>query len=556
MKREIAAAIVTALLWFGPAASAEVVLDEGFSDLSRVDRARTTARVDPANRRVVLPWQPLSGSVDMLENTPGYVIASKEGIRLYELNDATGRADLNPVYSCPWAVEATGVSVRQDNLSIWAVTPGGISCYRFNGSGVSDDPALKVAGLTGVISVAAFKGRDSALLLHTEGNLAKITRYDAAGFLTPSLEFNTGITGPVSISVIGDSPDFVLFTENAAYYFLFDEKGGTYVEDPARRITGIAGVVSGSSDGIGNSVLTSGDLGYYINLDAGRTARAEVLSPGPVAGPVAVSLRPGSFDQVYMDEKGNVRWWTWDDSAGRMVRETSMEVAGLNLNRGYAHPGSYFSGAFKTAAACDAVRLTVADDLPAGTTLQYFVSSDGGLTFNGVIPGRWAAVPRGDSFVVRAVLDTIDPLKTPEILHLVLEADQDLALEGRVWPYPAERGKNVTITARVVSLTAGGPVDLDSLALRYPLEARADGSPALPEGSLPIDVPMAFNPAAGDWEYTFTVPGKTAAGRWPDDGVYLVEITAVRGALRKRITLNLEIQGHLLGRLIIRTLDW
>ena len=556
MKQLLIITIIIIFFIFCTPAFAEMVLDDTFIDTGRVDLTKTTARVDTLNRYVLLPWQSLAGAVDMLENGFGYATASREGIRLYELNDATGNVEINPIYSCPWAADATGVSIRQDNLNVWAITGDSIAYYRFNGSGMTDDPALKVSGLTGVLSVAAFKKSDSALLLQSEGNRARVTRYEAGSGLSPSLVFQPDIADPVKVSMVSHSPDFVLFSKTAAYYFSYDEAGGTYVEDPARRITGLVDVISAGSDEAGSSVLTGTDLGYYMNDDSGGAARVDVFSPGPVTGSVAVSLKQGTYEQVLLDEKGKVQWWTYDDAAGRMVADSSLGVSGLNINRGYAHPRSYFSRVFNTAVTYDALRLTVTDDRPAGTSISYSVSTDGGSAFTAVSPGTWTTVPRGNQFVLRAILDTTDPQLTPKIHRVMLEADEDLVLEGQVTPYPAERGRNVTVSVRAVSLSAGARVTLDSCLLTYPLETKVDGDPALPEGQPATDAAMVYNPGPGYWEYTFTVPEKTVDSRWPDNGVYRIRIKAIKGTVKKELILNLEINGHILRRLVIRTLSW
>jgi len=544
------------LLCFSSPAFAGVILDEGFTDTNLVDLTKTTARVDTVNNYVLLPWQSLASSINMLENGTGYATASMEGIRLYEYNDATGRVEQNNVYSCPWATDATGVSIRQDNLNIWAITPDSIAYYKFDGAGMSDDPALKTTGLVDVISVAAYKARDSALVLQSSGNKAKITRYEAGANLNPALVFQSDISDPVSVSMVNDSPDFRLFTKESVYYFSYDEAGGTYIEDPARKIAGLSGVISGSSDDAGNSILTNTDVSYYINNDSGGASRVDVLSPGPVNNPVAVSLKPGAYEQVFLDENGNVQWWTHDDAVGSMVRDPNMELSGLNLNKGYAHPRSYYSLNVNTPTPYDAAYLTVAEDKPAGTSISYYVSSDGGANFTTVTPGSWIAVPRGSNFVARAVLDTTDPRNTPKLLHLTLNADDDLVLVGSITPQPAERGRNVTISARAVRLTTGAVVSLDSCSVQYPLETKANGDPALPDGDLPINAVMVYNAGTGFWEHTFTVPDISVGGRWPDDGVYGVRIWATRGVTQKQITINMEIQGNILSRLIIRTTTW
>lgn len=554
MKYKYLLIFVFSFFCFGSPAFAETILDEGFTDTSLVDLTKTTAKVDTVNNYVLLPWQSLASSLNMLENGTGYATASKEGIRLYEYNDATGRVEQNNVYSCPWATDATGVSIRQDNLNVWAITPDSIAYYKFDGAGMSNDPALKTTGLVDVLSVAAYKARDSALVLQSSGNKAKITRYEAGANLNPALVFQPDITDPVSVSMVNDSPDFRLFTKDSVYYFSYDEAGGTYIEDPARKIAGLSGVISGSSDEAGNSILTNTDVSYYINNDSGGASRVDVLSPGPVNNPVAVSLKPGAYEQVFIDENGNVQWWTYDDAAGRMVRDPNMEISGLELNKGYAHPRSYFSVNVNTATSYDAAYLTVNEDRPAGTSISYYISSDGGLSFTAVTAGSWVAVPSGSNFVVKAVLDTGDPRQTPKLLHVVLNVDQDMVLEGNIDPQPAERGRNVTISARALRLTTGFAVTLDTCSVRYPLETKANGEPALPDGESPTDAVMVYNAGTGFWEHTFTVPEKSVDGRWTDDGVYRVRITGIKGLSQKQTIISFVLAGNIMGRLIIRTL--
>lgn len=540
----------------GTPVKGETVLDDTFNDTSKVDMALTSAMVDTVNGHVQLPPRPLSNAVAALENTAGYVTASQDGVTLYELDDSTGRVTANSMYSCPWVTDATGVAVRQDNLSIWAITDTSIAYYKFNGAGMSNDPALKASGLVSVLSVAAFKHSDSALVLEKDLNKGKVTRYDAWGTLTSSVVLDTCIDDPIAISMVDTSPDFRLFTKTGAYYFMYDDAGGTYVEDPARRITGLVGVISASADRTGNAVLTADDLSYYINIDPEGASRADAFSPGPVQSPIAVSLRPGSYEQVFLDENGGLHWWAYDDAGDRMVRIPDYEITGLALNAGYVQPKQYFSTGRVAGAGYDAVRLSVVENKPAGTSITYHVSSDGGITYTDVTPGAWRPVPRGSHFVLKANLNTFDSKQTPKIMHVFLEADENMVLEGSIMPNPAERGRGVTVSARAVLLTADAPAALDSCSLRYPLETKVNGDPALTGGEVPTDAAMTYNPASGYWEYTFAVGDKSNDNFWPDDGVYQLLITGVRGGAGKQLVVNLEISGHLLRRLIIRTVSW
>lgn len=534
---------------------AEVVLDDSFTDTSQVDLTRTSARVDTVNHCVLLPERSLASAVDMLKNSLGYAVASNSGITLYELDDATGTIEANPEFACPWATDATGVSLRQDNLNIWAITEDSVAYYKYNGTGMSNDPALKMSGLNSVLSVAAFKNKESALVLQADGNLARITRYDAGGSLNPSLVIEPGVSDPVAVSMVNDSPDFRLFTKDTAYYYSYDDAGGSYVEDPVKRVSGLADIISASGDDTGSSILTNSDAGYYMNGDTGGAARVDVFSPGPVNNPVAVSLKTGTYEQAIVDGDGNVQWWSYDDAAGRMVRDPGLEIAGLTLNSGYAHPKSYYSKVMTSSFTCNAACLTVIDDIPAGASVCYYVSSDGGGTYTAIIPGGWTAVPGGTSFVLRAVLDTTDTQVTPKILHVRLECEADFTINAYVDPQPAERGRNATISAAAVKLTTGEPVNLDWCRVEFPLPVKLDGDPALAPGDTPISVDMILNGATGRWEYMFTVPDKTADGFWPDDGVYRARITGFNGGVSKSRDVDLEISGNILRRLVIRTIN-
>lgn len=550
----IFSAIYMCLVFSNPA-FAEVVLDDSFSDTSRVNLSQTTARVDTGNNCVLLPERSLANAVDMLKNSLGYAVASNGGITLYELDDATGTIEANPVFSCPWVTDATGVSLRQDNLNIWAISESSVAYYKYNGSGMSNDPDLKVFGLNNVLSVTAFKNKDSALVLQADGNMTRVTRYDAGGSLNPSLVIEPGFSDPVAVSMVNDSPDFRLFTKDTAYYYSYDDAGGTYVEDPAKRVTGLPDIVSASGDDTGSVILTNSDAGYFMNNDTGGAARVDVLSTGPVSGPVSVSLKTGTYEQAIVDGDGNIQWWSYDDAAGRMVRNTGLEIAGLTLNSGYAHPGAYYSKAMNSSISCNAAYLTVIDDIPADTSVSYYVSSDGGGTYTAIIPGAWTAVPEGTYFVLKAVLDTTDTRVTPKILQVRLECEADFAIKGYVDPQPAERGRNVTISAVAVKLTTGEPVILDWCEVEFPLPAKLDGDSALAPGDTPTSVAMVFNGVSVRREYMFTVPDKAADGFWPDDGVYQARITGFKDGVIKSTDVDLEISGNILRRLVIRTIN-
>lgn len=414
---------LTVIIWLVVSwpANAVTILDEQFYDLSNIDTNKTTALVDLNNHWVQLPEQSLNSAITMLADSEGYFVASKNGIYLYERDDATGEVTLNLSFSVP-VVDATGVGVRQDNLNIWATTQDSIAYYKVTGSGVSSDPALKTTGLVDVLSIAAFNDRDSALLLQKAAdNKARITRYDAGATLSPALVFEPGITDPRNISMINKSPGFRLNTSDTSYYFAFDDATGNYVEDPARRITGLVDLMSGTGDDIGALLLTRNELAYYMNDDTGGAAKVTAYSPGPINKPVAAALRTGTFDQVFIDKDGKVYWWTLDDATGEVVRDPDMEVDGIELTIGYAHPREYASKILSSTRKYSLARITVNIDTPPGTSVNWYISSDGGFSLSSINPGEWTDVPEGNEFLVKGVLDTSDINQTPKINSIKLE---------------------------------------------------------------------------------------------------------------------------------------
>lgn len=409
------------ILYLTPRAEAITLLNESFSDLSMIDTSKTTALVDTNNHWVQLPNGSLANAISMLgSDVEGFATAGSDGITVYERDDTTGMIAKNPAFSCPWATTATGVSVREDTLSIWAITPNSLAYYKASATGTSDDPNLKVSGLVDVLSVAAYKKSDKALILQkTLDNKAKVSLYEATAGLSQVKSFQPNIDDPVSISIIDDSPDFRLYTKNASYYFIYDDATGNYVEDPSKKISNLINVISGSSDQTGNAVLSATSLDYYMNNDEGGASKITIFSPGGVSNPVAAALRPGSFDQALIDANGQVYYWTLNDATGKMVRDSSMEVSGIPINKGYSHPAEYWSKILTTATHYNSVLLTANSNIPANTSISWYVSSDGGNTFTNVTPGTGTSVAAGNKFVVKAIMDTAEPTVTPKILPVV-----------------------------------------------------------------------------------------------------------------------------------------
>lgn len=524
----------------------ETLFTDSFYDTSKVDMTKTTATVDLEEHCVRLPLRSLVNAIAVQEDSIGYVVATSNGIIMYDYDDATGSVVENSAFSAPWVTDAIGVSLRQDNLNIWSITEGSLSYYKLSGSAMSSDPALKVTGLNDVLSVTAFKNRDSALILQRKEGTAKISRYNQ-GSINPVTVFQADIPDPISISIVGDSPDFILTTRTGQFYFMYDDAGNTYYENMAYRLT-ITDAISSSSDDAASVIATDNEIKYYMFNDLGPPVAVTAFSKAISSKPIAVSLRPGQFEYAYIDEYGAVKYYIYDEATNQMVRDTSLETQGHSLNKGYGHPKDYYSKEYISSKPYDAAMLTVSQSIPSGTSIRYYISSNGGTTWTEAILGTWVQVPLGDRFVVRAVLDTSDNQVTPKIFQVTLMVDDDYKIDATI-DQMVERGRNCEITAEVTRLTTGDPIDVDSIEVTVPIDKLAPGE-------TPITGTMTYDPEDGKYKFTFLVPELTQVGYWPDNGYYQARIVATKGISQKEVLVDFEVQGHIFRRLVIRTTTW
>ncbi|WP_027365917.1 hypothetical protein [Desulfotruncus alcoholivorax] len=398
---------------------ATVILDDDYNNFNYVDSGKTTAKVDTTSGWVTLPQVNKPNSIAMRQFGYEYAVATAAGVKMFSYDDATGTMKENTALSIPSVTSALGIAVRQDAPNIWALTNSELTLYKFNGTSISTNPNLVVAGLTDIVSVSSWSTEDKAAVLSRSGI---VQVYNAnSGTVIPELSFDTGKTNPIAVSVVSGSPDLIVATQDAYYYYAYDDAIGGYVEDPRRTVLGLSGIVSVSSNNSGSVVLTTNAAKYYLNNDAGTPQQAVALSTGPLSSAAAISVKPESYDYAVITDTGDVQYYMYDDASGSVTRVSSLEVTGLALAGGYMHPREYYSKVVTTGQSYDEIKLTVNDDIPVGTSISYYITSDGGVTWNAVTTGDWVPVNSGNRFAVKAVLDTSDENVTPKILHVTLE---------------------------------------------------------------------------------------------------------------------------------------
>ncbi|HBV99345.1 MAG: hypothetical protein JL50_21660 [Peptococcaceae bacterium BICA1-7] len=551
-KMVLSAFIFMAVVLTAVSARADTFNDD-FSGSSNIDFNKTTAYYNSEEGCMELPLQEVPNALALQDVGQGYAVATTDGIKMYELDDATGQVAENPAFSCDFATDSIGVAIQQDTLGIWSITRDSVAYYRHEGGSMADNPHLKVSGLSNLLSVAGFKNSDRGIVLKEDDDgKAVVDRYEVVGTqLQNTFTYNPDITDPVAVSIVNDSPDFRLATKDAVYYFMYDDGTGGYVEDPAKKISGLEDIAGVGADNTGNAIMTPEGVDYFLNLDDGGAVRVDDYSLNASDKPVAVSLRAGTVEYAYINEDGLLKYYTLDDATDQVVRDISLEPsAAFSLNRGYLTPRLYYSKAFSTAEEYDAVYLEAVVDIPAGTAILFQVSSDG-VNFYDIELNTWDVIPKGNNFVVKAELSTTDSSQTPRINRVELTVGDDFQIVANVEPEVAERGRNILVTARAVKVDTGGTVDMDFMTAIIPMAEKEDGSPALPGGQPSREVSMTNT--GSQWEYIYSIGEKTLDDRWPDDGIYMIEVTGTKGAVRREARISLEIRGHILNRVIVRT---
>ncbi|RYD01478.1 hypothetical protein N752_29695 [Desulforamulus aquiferis] len=303
----------------GPA-WALTVFEDDFNNSINVDMIKTTAIIDTSDSSVKLPTMSTPNAIAMSKYGDGYAIVTKTGILVNEYDDATGAAEINTAFSCPFITDAIGVAIRQDNLNLWAIRQDGVQYAKFNGSAMADDPALKASGIGQVLSVDAWENNDKAVVLLKNGNNAQLKVFNAqSGTLVNELTQNSAIQDPVAVSIVKGTADLRVTTKDSIYYLMYDDGTGQYIEDPAKKVTGLSGIVSSSSDDSTHAVTSNTNAQLIFDSDTGGGAAVGAYSIGSVSGAFAISLKPGSYDQALVTAAGEVQYLRYDDAAGRWL---------------------------------------------------------------------------------------------------------------------------------------------------------------------------------------------------------------------------------------------
>lgn len=420
-----------------------------------IDPAATHAVVDTDLREIRLPRN-AANTVDFWpDGGPDYIVASGGGVLHFQW-DGSQMVE-NAILSIPLSASPLAIAAPLPLPDVAVVTTGPegseeIRRYSFDGSEMIRNPALEVAGLTGVLALSTRGGEDVAALA---GEAVHHYQYDGQGMTrAPWLE-PAGLSNPIALALRPDTLDLAVIDSDPATgghrvrFFGFDGTGMS--EIPFLAITGLAQAKAIAYGDSGDVAVVTGDQVRHYNFDgSGMVENTFLTVSDGVTYPSAVAVRSGSMDRIVAD--GNqVRYFTWDGSqlAEDPDRSVTVESA-LDLGR-FAPSAVVQSFGHDPGVPADWVRVRADHLLEPGTQVTWFVSTDGqtwfprwrvraspegdtaceitedaGATWQGIgnlatcridenRPELWAEVPPGQDVRWRAELMTADGEVTPAI---------------------------------------------------------------------------------------------------------------------------------------------
>lgn len=371
-----------------------VGVDDHFLDLSRVDQAVTTALVDTAPPGLV--YLPSSGdAVALRPGTLQLAAVAQGGVKGYAWDGTRMARDVRLDVSLPGAV---AVAFSSDGGLMAAGTSSQVRVWGFDASGYARTLAA-LGGFSRVLALEPGRGWDFWVL---EPARAVCLGFDGASW-RPA--FSLSLSRGLSMSWSIERRSLAVLDGDRVRYFGFGGSG--FVEVPAcgASVSGASGVVQ---HGHGYSVVAGRTaLGYA--LTASGAARSPALDLALPEQGFGGAVSPwGPYDWVVQTSYG-ARYVAWTGSG--WLFDPTRTVAGVF--GGYRDLTELRSVVFPSSEPVARVRLEAECQIPAGTSLQFEVSTDGGAVWTPVPLGVNTDVSQGSSLCYRALLASSDPSVTP-----------------------------------------------------------------------------------------------------------------------------------------------
>ncbi len=509
-----------------------------------IDNSVTTAYVDTINNEITLSKKAVPNVISFWpDGELAYAVLKNSGVAIY-MFDGSQMVE-NTTLSINTGENPLALATLDTLPDFTVATSTELQSYVFNGSGMVRNPALETAGLANALSLGT-RENDIAGLVNGQ---YKHYSFTGSGLAENTiLEPGVPLTNLLQIALVPDNYDVAVLEKDKVRYFNFS--GSDLIENPALSVTGLVNPKAFCVKETGEISVVEGTEVKHYQFDGSSMTYNSVLSISGLTNPTAVAFRPGTWDRVVVD--GNqLKYYAFDGSNMVEVPQLSVTVNDIVKGNTYnlqdvAQSQSYNPGL------TDRVRVRARHDLPANTTVTWFVTADGTnwteswrVRNDGVNTycevydsGAWvqvsdasAALPEnntqelwvqvnpGNNVKWRAVLETTDNTVTPKIIGgaqvaVVLESDHTPNAPV-INPPPA--GCYATSTPTFTWMFSDNDLGDTQSAYQVQVRRKSDGaliydsgkvmssnnSFTLP-GSTRPDQPSALW-SSGEYQYTFQV---------------------------------------------------
>lgn len=510
--------------------SPEIIIDDHFLNTGQTDMEKTTATVITDPPGIVTMQEPGPPAALRPDRKQAAVIADGKvkfyGFTGYEMRqyaEMDGAGILSLAYT-------------SGGRFLLALTKDAVKGYGFDQGG---GPRLIGSVPDGKGAVILEKGPGDGFLLLFRDQF-KFFGWDGAGWVEKGAV--AGLFNATHISYCPEDNAVAVVDSGGLKYFLWD---GSIFRLVASADVGKVSGIAAEPGGV--RLLTDSGTIYY-GAAGGRLWRFPGLDD-PSAGRFMLKAR-GLHDFALVSQDG-LRYMGFTGHSFRYVEGES-----ITGNFGVApEPCIYVSKVVSLSEPVSSVSLEVAADVPPGASVIYEVSTDGGRNWTPLTPGEVTQVQEGTQICLRMTLNAQDWAAVPKIDRVTLRRTGEYDVVGAVIPSPLERGRNMEVEVFAVDVQTGEKIEIDRMEIEIPYKTRPDGSPAFYKTEA-HRADMTFNPEDKSYHYTYLIPEKTADGYWPDDGDYYVRVIGYKRDESKEKLLPVTIKGHILRRIIIRTMNW
>lgn len=412
---------------------------EDFTTNTLVDLAESNAYVyiHPDEGYAELPTLGIAATLRLKEDSYDQVLVTSAGIEYFSFTGA--EMEKNPILSVD--TNGSGIAIRQDSYSVWMMTDNEITRLDFDGGGMSNNDFLKITGRKNIVSISSQPHSDELAVLQRGEDGVGVIEYfglaaDGGGELVMDslISFTAVATGsPVDVAVVPDTMDIIYATENAVIYYHFDEGSMSYIQNPFLSVTGLSDIKGLSVHDGGFAVLRADQKEHYL-FTGEEMAYVESLSRDVPTGTVSIALKPDSYDFAVLNQDGKTHYYNFDGE-GYVLNE-ALSAQGTQVPTGYYSPRNYVSKPINIEEETTGLVLTVTEEKPAGTTIQYSLIVDGVPT--DVVPGVPLTLNENPAqIIVTATL--FGGEETPRVTYLHLKSYNMGASSIKLNPFPVYR---------------------------------------------------------------------------------------------------------------------